>query len=400
MRRELIRVERELAKFDEPGPDVPDAEQAWVELQTRLGQPTPKGYDGISRYVDTYFTKFRSTERERHNAQLGRLDRLAMRMKPHRARISTVKEDEKRRLKLLDMITADQVKHVAGPEKPMAVTVDQSAETAPMNNGESGPRQAAGLSDGDVITRSLGDILGTGWARLGLWLVALAAAVVDVGTFYQVLVTVLDAPERVVWVVVFGFAAVALTLAHWAGWQTRLFRNLRAEPRSRTAAVACWVVWLTLGVVAFVIRYRLAQANSSDTSTFDTNGSLPSTSTDGVDQTTEHYAALFFFVLYIATGAIAAVAGYFRPEPAAHQVRRAQRQRKRLIRQHARTMERLTRVEEALSAIDDTRKRREAAWADTAARCDAVSGFLKKKLVDHGEEAKGSAANDDEEASS
>ncbi|MEY9893380.1 hypothetical protein ABIA35_006394 [Catenulispora sp. MAP12-49] len=238
------------------------------------------------------------------------------------------------------------------------------------------PHRRTGLNAGDVTTRSLGDILGSGWTRLGLWAVALAAALVDVGTFYQVLVTVLDAPERVVWVVVFGFAAVALTLAHWAGWQSRQHRDPRSPHRSRLLAVLLFAVWFGLGVLAFVIRYQLAQADSSDTSTVDTNGAV-STVSGGIDETTEHYAALFFFMLYIATGAVAAVAGYFRPDPAARQVGRAQRRRARAARRHARTAQQYTRVERTAEKIEQARRRREVARQATEDQCRSAAERLK-----------------------
>jgi len=239
-----------------------------------------------------------------------------------------------------------------------------------------GPRRQIGLTAGDVITRSLGDILGSGWTRLGLWIVALAAALVDVGTFYQVLVSVLDAPERVVWVVVFGFAAVALTLAHWAGWQSRQHQNPRSPHRSRMLAVVLFAIWFGLGVLAFVIRYQLAQADSSNTSTVDTNGSV-TTAPGGIDKTTEHYAAVFFFMLYIATGAVAAVAGYFRPDPAARQVGRAQRRRARAARRHARTAQQFTRVEKTAEKIEAARRRREAARQAAENQCRSAAERLK-----------------------
>jgi hypothetical protein len=238
------------------------------------------------------------------------------------------------------------------------------------------PRRHSGLDAGDVITRSLGDILGSGWAQLGLWIVALAAALVDVGTFYQVLVTVLDAPERVVWVVVFGFAAVALTLAHWAGWQARQHQNPRSAHRSRLLAVVLFLIWASLGVLAFIIRYQLAQADSSNASTVDTNGTV-STATGGIDKTTEHYAAAFFFALYIATGAIAAVAGFYRPDPAARQVGRAQRRRARAARRHSRTAQQFTRLEKTAEKIEDARRRREAARQATEAQCRSAAERLK-----------------------
>lgn len=243
-----------------------------------------------------------------------------------------------------------------------------------------GPRRPAGLAPGAVITRSLGDILGSGWARLGLWTVAVAAALVDVGTFYQVLVTVLDAPERVVWVVVFGFAAVALTLAHWAGWQSRQYQNPRSAHRSRLLAAGLFLVWFGLGVLAFVIRYQLAQADSSNASTVDTNGTV-STASGGIDKTTEHYAAVFFFMLYIATGAVAGVAGYFRPDPAARQLGRAQRRRARAARRHARTAEQFTRLETTKAKIEkrieDAHRRREEARQAAEERCRSAAERLK-----------------------
>ena len=68
-----------------------------------------------------------------------------------------------------------------------------------------------------IVHGDISQIAGRSWTHGLFWLVLLAAGGVDVVTFYQVLILVLNVPPLMVTIAVVGFASVALTLAHYAG---------------------------------------------------------------------------------------------------------------------------------------------------------------------------------------
>jgi hypothetical protein len=123
MRRDLKHVERELAKIDEPEPEVIDLIPIWEELAAML-HATGAGPDdaevpiAVDRYVEAYITEFMRRVDERRDARLGALDRLELKVFPHLARIQTVMRDEQLRIELLDAIITDQVVRVAATEHP------------------------------------------------------------------------------------------------------------------------------------------------------------------------------------------------------------------------------------------------------------------------------------------
>ena len=127
MRRDLKRVERELAKIDEPEPEVIDLIPIWEELAAML-RATGAGPDDadvpavVDRYVDAYLAEFMRRVDERRDARLGALDRLELKVLPHLARMQTVMRDEQLRIELLDAIISDQVVRVAVPENPPVYT--------------------------------------------------------------------------------------------------------------------------------------------------------------------------------------------------------------------------------------------------------------------------------------
>lgn len=130
MRRDLKRVERELARIDEPELEAPDLIPIWEELAAML-RATGAGPDDaevpvlVDRYVDTYVADFMRSVDERRDARLGALDRLELKVDPHLARIRTVMRDELLRLGLLDTIINDLLGRVAVPETPLVLTTDR-----------------------------------------------------------------------------------------------------------------------------------------------------------------------------------------------------------------------------------------------------------------------------------
>ncbi|HEX4701026.1 MAG TPA: hypothetical protein VH352_02765 [Pseudonocardiaceae bacterium] len=232
---------------------------------------------------------------------------------------------------------------------------------------------------GKVIHGDLAQIVGRPWTQAFFWLVVLTAGGVDIATFYQVLVLVLDAPESLVWIAVVGFVAVGLTLAHYTGLQIRQ----AVSPRHVTGSVMlAWVfggVWLLLGVVAFAVRYVITQPLGSNTSTFVVDGATQ-TPASSLDTTPQHATALLFLVFYIATGTVTALAGgYFRQDPNARQFGRAVERRTTAVRRHARSLKRYGRVIEVAQTLADARARRETAWTTALAQCEAAAQLLKRE---------------------
>jgi hypothetical protein len=230
-----------------------------------------------------------------------------------------------------------------------------------------------------VIHGDLPQIVGRPWTRAIFWFVVLAAGGIDIATFYQVLVLVLDAPQAVVWVAVVGFVAVGLTLAHYAGLQIREAMSPRNVTGSTTLAWVFGGVWLLLGVVAFVVRFGIAQTMGSDTSSFSVDG-VAQTTGSAIDATSQHATALLFLVFYIATGTVTALAGgYFRQNPNARQFGRAVEQRSSAVRRHASNAKRFGTVLQVAQALSDARTRQDEAWAVVQQQCESAANRLKQE---------------------
>jgi signal transduction histidine kinase len=231
-----------------------------------------------------------------------------------------------------------------------------------------------------VIHGNLAEVVGRPWTHAIFWVVVLAAGAVDIATFYQVLVVVLNAPEWLVWAAVVGFVAVVLTLAHNAGLQIRKVVDPRYQIASGTMAWTFGGTWLFLGLVAFGVRFVITQPLSSDVSTF-SGDAASSTSFNAVDTTSQHVTALLFLALYIATGVITALAGgYAGPDPNAKLFGRAVDQRSSAVHRHAATKRRFGRVVHLAEELEDAVARSEAVWATAQEQCAAAAERLKREI--------------------
>ncbi|MEV6343259.1 hypothetical protein [Actinoplanes sp. NPDC051851] len=227
-----------------------------------------------------------------------------------------------------------------------------------------------------IIYGDPSQIAGRPWTKAFSWLVLAAAAGVDIVTFYQVLVLVLNVPDELVIVSVVGFAAVALALAHHAGLQARQALDPRTVAGSRTIAVIAAGGWALLGAVAFLVRIVLEDSTGSGASQFTTEDGLVTDLGAGTG-TAEHYLpALLFLVLYLATGLVAALAAYFRQDPAAVQFNRAAERRSKTAREYADTRSRYARAKAVLDAIAQARRRREDAIRQLDGQFDAAARML------------------------
>ncbi len=232
-----------------------------------------------------------------------------------------------------------------------------------------------------VILGNPSDVLGKSWAQMLAWLVLLAAAGVDVATFYQVLILVMNAPDEVVWGAVVGFVAVALTLAHFVGTRCREARSPGGYAGATISAWLCFAIWSALGCTAFVVRWFVQPADvsgGSDSSTFIVDDQSSPVDLSG-QTTSQHLSALLFLVLYAATGMVAAMTGFTKTNPAARRWGPARRQRTKAARRYAAVQFQLTTALQMKDAVGRERKRRENELADARATCDEAATRVRQE---------------------
>ena len=164
-------------------------------------------------------------------------------------------------------------------------------------------------------------------------LVLLLAAGADIGAFTQTVELVLPQADWVVWIVVSGLTAVVLYIAHMIGV---MLREANAASKSAggharritdrvgrgSAMLVCTAMWLAVGLARFLGAVHRAASRDSATgwrrdrvrwdrlgrrsrrrATSDREGGKPL------------QAAAIFFGLYLATGIVAIVGGYFTHNP-------------------------------------------------------------------------------------
>ncbi|MEU5907871.1 hypothetical protein ABZ780_26300 [Micromonospora sp. NPDC047467] len=144
-------------------------------------------------------------------------------------------------------------------------------------------------------------------------LVLVAAAAADYGQFYGVVKVVLpELTERMVLLIVAGFTAVVLFLAHAAG---ATLRDRRAGVKwiHRALPWLCLCGWLLLGAAGCYVR--LGEQSDSLAGVIQREGEPLVSGTAGPEF---HLgpAAVVFLALYVATGLVAGIGGYLTHNPA------------------------------------------------------------------------------------
>src|SRR5262245_50938019 len=120
-------------------------------------------------------------------------------------------------------------------------------------------------SNGDAPDRgfaSAAEVSGLPLTEIVYWFALALAAGADVAAFHQVVSLILrDQGDALVWLMVVGLTAIALTLAHFAG---RLARDISAGHGSATwkQVYACVIPWVVLGLAAFTVRLIVADSSS------------------------------------------------------------------------------------------------------------------------------------------
>jgi hypothetical protein len=175
-------------------------------------------------------------------------------------------------------------------------------------------------------------LAGRSWASWFYLVAVLLAGLADFTAFYQVMERVLpDLDGRLLIVLVTGFTAMALMLAHYIGV---FLRDRQAGSRSNHPVLfpVCAVLWFSLGVMAFWVRWKVNPGSSS-------GGTLPTGGDTLVPAQTTFQntlpGAAMFAAFYYATGAAAIIGSYLNHNPLHRDFRRARRGHEVAIKKQA-----------------------------------------------------------------
>ncbi|MGV9364468.1 hypothetical protein [Amycolatopsis sp. NPDC003731] len=186
------------------------------------------------------------------------------------------------------------------------------------------------------------------------YLVLLAAAVVDVVAFNQVLTQALDEYEWALWGFVGGFTVVCLALSHTAGKSWKEASVQRHAPNAGVIAVLCTVVWLALGLAAFAFRWFYAVPAGGTTAEYDDPTAAPAADTT---LQANFLPAILFLVLYLGTGLLSGAGAYKVHNPAARQWARAVAKRSRAAARMAALEAGLVAAEELTRQVEGMKAR-------------------------------------------
>jgi hypothetical protein len=200
------------------------------------------------------------------------------------------------------------------------------------------------------------------------------AGVADFIAFYQVLQLVLrNLANQWLILLVIGFTAIALTLAHFLGV---FLRDRRAGARWQHPVMlpGCAVLWAALGVMAFFVRWKLSGGSAAPT--------LPSaggtlTVPQGNFQGTLPGAAMFA-AFYFATGAAAITGSYMAHNPLRRAFARTVRAHESAIKQQAAGARALADAEAQRDAIDHQERAAEEVRDSTIEELRKLADELKK----------------------
>lgn len=206
------------------------------------------------------------------------------------------------------------------------------------------------------------------------YLVAIVlAAVADFTAFYQVMERVLrNLSNQWLIVLVIGFTAMALTLAHYLGVFLR-DRQAGARWHHPVLLPACAVLWVALGLMAFWVRWKVS-GDSSGSSLPSTNGTL--TVPQANFQSTLPGAAMFA-AFYFATGAAAITGSYLSHNPLHRAFRRTVRAHEAAIRKQAAGARDLTDAEAERDAFDYQQQAAEQVRDSTIDELNELANELK-----------------------
>ncbi len=208
--------------------------------------------------------------------------------------------------------------------------------------------------------------------------VLLVAAGIDIATFYQVLALVMkNVPDEVVWIGVVGFTVTALSLAHTMGVRIRDRVDNGGRALSSSSAWLLFVVWMFVGGTAFIVRLTAAPPSATGGTTIVEDGEqviAPVLNSDN-----PLLAALLFLALYLATGTVAAIAGYLRHNTAARQYSVTLRTRASAAKVAASSAADLALARQTMVALEEERRRRAEGWLKAQEEWQAIARRLKQE---------------------
>ncbi len=240
--------------------------------------------------------------------------------------------------------------------------------------GRQGPTGGRGTVHGDLSQMASP----TRISGVMYYAVLLVAAGIDIATFYQVLALVMrNVPDEVVWLGVVGFTVTALALAHTIGVRVRDRVDNGGRALASPSAWLLFVVWLFVGATAFIVRLTAAPPNVAGGSTIIIDGQP--IGTGGAPQEDALLAALLFLALYLATGTVAAIAGYLRHNSAAKRYAETLRERSDVARVAASSAADLALAQQTKAALEEERRRREEGWIKAQEEWQAIARRLKQE---------------------
>jgi hypothetical protein len=219
--------------------------------------------------------------------------------------------------------------------------------------------------------RDVAEVAGRPVAELGYWLALAVTAGADVAAFNQIVSLVMsDQNAWIVALMVAGFTACSLTLAHFAG---RLASDIAAGhgTATRKHVLLLLAPWAVLGVVAFAVRLTAAFDRGTSVGGAVFGGGLS-------EQTRHATAAFMFLVLYIASGAVAGFGVYLTRNPKRVAYRRAVRAYDRAVRRLSRSAPPYERAVQVLRQHARTALREEENYRAAVDQRLAFAGELKR----------------------
>jgi len=214
------------------------------------------------------------------------------------------------------------------------------------------------------------------------YLVAIVlAAVADFTAFYQVMERVLrNLSNQWLIVLVIGFTAMALTLAHYLGVFLR-DRQAGARWHHPVLLPMCAVLWVALGLMAFWVRWKVS-GDSSGSALPSADGTL--TVPQANFQSTLPGAAMFA-AFYFATGAAAIIGSYLSHNPLHRAFRRTVRAHEAAIKKQAAGARDLADAEAERDAFDYQEQAAEQVRDSTIDElnelADELKGLARTQLI-------------------
>lgn len=193
-------------------------------------------------------------------------------------------------------------------------------------------------------------LLSPGHSAAGLFygVAVLLAGTADFIAFYQVVSLVLrDLPDLWLYLLVIGFTAIALTLAHYLGVFMR-DRTAGARWQHKAMFPGCAMFWVALGVMAFWVRWKVSGQTSAPV--LPLSGGTQTISSGNFQSTLP--GASMFAAFYFATGAAAIIGSYLVHNPLRRAFARTVRAHESAIKRQAAGARDLASAEAARDAID------------------------------------------------